>query len=295
MRPSRTLILAIVAGLTASLTCAPPRANAGGISVDGGLTPAQGRVILRTRVAYLQRAESWASKPSMEMFMVPFVAAWGVLPELTLMARTSVMHMRTSMIDDGMMGDGMVDSGDSSKTGMGDLLVQAKYKLYRHNSRNWVLGVAPTFGIESPTGTNGFSSDSFDTRAGIHVTQRWHRLSGDLTASYAWNGMAGVDSDEADPGDELQVNLAISHTFAVPGAPKLALTPVLEFSAGWEGVENGKDFDGLEAYLYLSPGLLFVTRWVILEALVQLPVWQENPASALERNIGLLTGLRFLL
>jgi len=287
--------VAFVAVVVAGLSYAPFPAIAGGISVDGGLTPAQGRVILRTRLAFLQRAASWSAKPSTEKFMVPFVAAWGVLPELTLMGRTSVMHMKMSMADDGMMGDGMMDSGDSSKTGMGDLLLQAKYKLYRRNSRNWVLGIAPTLGIESPTGTNGMSSDSWDTRAGLHVTQRWYRLNADLTTSYVWNGMAGVDSDSGDPGDELQVNLALSHVFAIPGAPKLALSPVLELSAGWEGVENGMDSDGLEAFMYVSPGLLFITRWVILEALVQLPVWQENPAGTLDRNIGLITGLRFLL
>jgi hypothetical protein len=290
MRGTRLVVMAIMAVMVAGQFYAPPPAIAGGISVDGGLTPAQGRVILRTRLAYLQRASSWSSKPSTEMFMVPFVAAWGVLPELTLMARTSVNHMKMSMADDGMMA-----GGDTSKTGMGDLLFQAKYKLYRWNSRKFVFGVAPTLGLEFPTGSDGFTSESLDLRTGLHITSRWYRLNADFTAAYVWNGMVGGNFDSGKPGDELQMNLALSHVFAIPGAPTLALSPVLEFSAGWEGVENGMDSDGLEAFFYVSPGLLFITRWVILEALVQLPVWQENPAGTSERNIGLITGLRFLL
>lgn len=222
--------------------------------------------------------------------MVPFVAAWGVLPELTVMARTSAVHSQMSMA-----GDGMMAGGESSETGMGDLLLQAKYKLYRWNSRNLVMGVAPTLGLEAPTGLNGFSSDTWDLRAGLHFTHRWRRLNADLTAAYVWNGLAGVDSDSGDPADELQLTLAFSRMFRLPGASSLALSPVLELSTSWTGVEGKGGADGAEAVVYVSPGMLFVTRWVIFEALAQVPVWQQNPTGILERSIGLIMGVRFLL
>ena len=55
------------------------------------------------------------------------------------------------------------------------------------------------------------------------------------------------------------------------------------------------DSDNLEAFMFVSPGLLFITRWVILEALVQVPVWQDNPAGGLDRQLGLMAGFRYLL
>lgn len=265
-------------------------ALAGGISTDSGLTPAQNRIILRTRLAYLQRAASWGASPSMEMLMVPFVAAWGVLPELTVMGRTAVVNKRMSMPADGMM-----TAQDSSKTGMGDLLLQAKYKLYRWNGRTSVFGVAPTFGIEAPTGTDGFSSESWDLRAGLHVTHRWHRLSADLTATYVWNGAVDAGAESGDPGDELELVLAFTQVFRLPGSSTLALSPVLELSTGWSGVEDGFGSEATEGALFLSPGAMFYTRWVIFEVLCQVPVWQQTPAGMLERNIGLIGGLRFLL
>ena len=273
-------------------------AQAMAISVDSGITPAQRRVILRTQLRYMRRADpQWDSSPSMEMFMVPIVAAWGALPKLTVMARAAIAHREMTMAG-GMMGGMAMSESTETSTGLGDLLVLVKYGAFRMNTRRSVFGIAPTLGIEAPSGLGGFSSKTWDLHAGVHFTARWRRLTVDLSTKYIWNGMDRVGGAKSDPGDEVGVDLAISHPFPLPGNPDLAFTPVLElsFRHAWKANHDGQTQGAMaERFLYVSPGLLFITRWVILEALVQLPAWQECGAGMNPRQFGLITGLRILL
>jgi hypothetical protein len=270
------------------LVTAPGTVMAGGISVDSGLTPAQGRVVLRTQLRYMRRAApQWDPEPSMEMYMVPLVAAWGALPKLTLMARAAVGHRVMTMM-----------GREQSSTGLGDLLVLVKYGALRVNTRRFVIALAPTLGVEAPSGTGGISSKTWDLHAGIHVTARWRRLSMDLSTKYLWNGMDRVGAGMKDPGDEVGVDLSVSHPFPLPKNPSLAFAPVLEFSFRhqWRAGRDGQGQEGMaERFLYVSPGLMFITRWVIFEALAQLPVWQESSAGMDPRQFGLIGGIRVLL
>jgi hypothetical protein len=277
---------------------APAPARAEAISVDSGITPAQRRVVLRTQLRYLRRADpQWDSSPSMEMFMVPVVAVWGALPKLTLMARAAVAHREMTMMG-GMMGGTMMSSSKETSTGLGDLLILMKYGAYRMNTRHFVLGIAPTLGVEVPSGLGGFSSKTWDLHAGVHLTGRWRRLTVGLSTKYIWNGMDRAGSTAKDPGDEVGVDLAVSHVFPLPGNPDFAFSPVLEmsFRHAWKTNHDGRLSGAMaERFLYVSPGLLFITRWVIIEALVQLPAWQESGVGMDPRQFSLITGVRLLL
>jgi len=288
MRRLQARCLLVFAMASAFLVMAPQSLEAEGISVDSGLTPAQGRVALRTQIRYMKRASpQWDSEPSSEMFMVPLVAAWGALPKLTLIARAAVGHRVMTM-----MGE------EHTNTGLGDLLFLVKYGVLRVNTRRFVVAVAPTLGIEAPAGTGGISSKTWDLHAGIHVTVRWRRLAMDLSMKYIWNGMDRVGAGAKDPGDEVGVDLAISHTFPLPRNPSLAFSPVLEvsFRHQWRAGKDGQLQGGMEErLLYISPGLLFITRWVILEALAQFPVWQESGIGLDPRQFGVIGGVRILL
>ncbi len=287
-RYARHLLLMVAASGLIIIT--PTSLEAGGISVNSGLTPAQGRVVLRTQFRYLKRASpQWDSEPRMEMFMVPLVAAWGALPKLTLMTRAAVGHRVMAA---------MMGGKETSSTGLGDLLVLVKYGVVRLNTRHFVLGVAPTLGIEAPVGTGGISSKTWDLHAGIHVTGRWRRLSMDLSTKYIWNGMDRTGLGARNPGDEVGVDLALSHPFPIPNHPAFAFSPVLElsFRHQWRAGRDGRLTGGMaERFLYVSPGLLFITRWVIVEALAQFPVWQESGMGMDPRQFGLIAGIRVLL
>ena len=49
-----------------------------------------------------------------------------------------------------------------------------------------------------------------------------------------------------------------------------------------------------ESVLYLSPGIKFTRSSFILEALAQIPVWQEQEGSQLKRDTGVIFGARFM-
>ncbi|MHC4483226.1 MAG: transporter, partial [Planctomycetota bacterium] len=49
-----------------------------------------------------------------------------------------------------------------------------------------------------------------------------------------------------------------------------------------------------ESLFFVSPGLKFTKSSFILEALFQIPVWQDQNGSQLERGAGVIVGVRFM-
>ncbi|MHC4708064.1 MAG: hypothetical protein ACYS8I_13380, partial [Planctomycetota bacterium] len=136
----RYLLISLFTGVM--LATGLPSAVAAGISVDAGLTPPEDRWIIRNQVRYMQRkGDPTPMNRKMDTYAFPFVVAYGFRPDLTLMVRQSVKHRKMSM------------SGSVSRdTGLGDLFVLGKYKLYRRNTRKYTFGIASTLGLEFPTG-----------------------------------------------------------------------------------------------------------------------------------------------
>ena len=122
-----------------------------GISVDAGLTPAQDRWIFRTQLRYMSFSSMALNNQKMGMYMMPVVLAYGLKSNLTLLCRQPIMRRDMSM-----MGAGHAENG------FGDLFVMGKFKLYRRNTPNYTLGMAATIGIEAPTGSDAFSSKTWD-------------------------------------------------------------------------------------------------------------------------------------
>ncbi len=114
----RRLSLVILLGAVTSASISE-NAGAAGISVDAGLTPPEDRWIFRTQLRYMHRKDDpTVMNRKMDTYTVPIVIAYGLWPELTLMARQTVKHRKMSM------------SGSVSRdTGLGDLFVLGKYKL----------------------------------------------------------------------------------------------------------------------------------------------------------------------
>jgi hypothetical protein len=49
-----------------------------------------------------------------------------------------------------------------------------------------------------------------------------------------------------------------------------------------------------ESVLYLSPGIKYTLSSFILEALLQIPVWQDQKGSQLERDMTVIFGARYM-
>jgi hypothetical protein len=133
----------------------------------------------------------------MTTYMYPTVLAYGLRSDLMLMMRQAVMHREMSMAGPG-----------SSDTGLADLFVLGKYRLYRLNTREYTFGITGTLGVEFPTGDDDFTSETWDLQPGLFTSWRSGPWASDLNVSYTWNGFADRGRGGLNPGDELSLDWA---------------------------------------------------------------------------------------
>ncbi len=282
----KKLLKTILVGATINALISK-NANAAGISVDAGLTPPEDRWMIRTQFRYMQRKDDpTLMNRKMDTYAFPVVVAYGFRPDLTLMVRQRVKHRKMSM------------SGSVSRdTGLGDLFVLGKYKLYRRNTREYTFGIASTLGLELPTGDDDFGSETWDLQPGLFASWRSGPWASDFSIAYKWNGFADKGKHGLNPGNELSVDLALAHQFSIGGKADTSLAPVLEFN--YEHILpdrlRGQNVSNTgESLFFVSPGLKFTKSSFILEVLLQLPVWQDQEGSQLKQGKRLIVGTRWM-
>ncbi len=261
--------------------------SAVGISIDAGLTPPQGRWILRTQVRSMSRtAPEGTTDAAMDRIMVPLVVVHGLRPQLTLGLR-QIIDSRSMT----MMGQ------ENKESGFGDLYVFAKYKILRINTRNYTLGIAPLLGVEAPTGSSGISNEFWSLNTGLFISGRAGKWGADLSLGYRFSGVAKVPADSPDPGNETGLNLALARQIPVGGSSRTALAPVLEIS--WASTAADKD-GGIEtpnsgeSVFTLAPGLKYTRGDLIIEGLVRFPVSQDQKGMQMEIGNMYLLGVRHM-
>ena len=276
----RVMVLILIAA-TATQTWAV------GISIDAGLTPPEGRWILRTQVRAMSRvAPDGTVDASMDRLMVPFVVVYGLRPQLTLGLRQIVESRSMTM-----------NGNENSESGLADLYFFAKYKVLRVNTRSYTLGIAPLLGIEAPTGSSGISSESWDLVTGLLVSGRTGMWGADLNIGYGIRGMAGVPEGDPDPGNEWGLDLAIARQIPVGDSGQASLAPVLELI--WRDTApdaiDGTDVPNTgESVFSVAPGLKYTLGDLIIEGLVRFPVAQEQTGMQLEVRPMYLLGIRHM-
>jgi hypothetical protein len=265
----------------------PVKSVAGGISVDAGLTPAQDRWIVRSHVRHMEKQGTMMGvSQEMETIMIPLVVAYGLKPELAVMVRQGIMFMDMEM------------GGEiTKKSGFGDLFMLAKYKAFRRNTHAYTLGIAPMLGMEFPSGKKGLSSETWDLTAGTFASLRRGALALDLNIAYALNGLGDRTGDGVNPGDELSLDGAIAWQFGIGANAYSSIAPVLEISFIYcwpDKKDGGSVMNTGERMVLVSPGVKFTLPWLILEVLVQVPVWQKQNGVQPERSVGGLAGFRLM-
>ncbi len=283
----RDRFLLIRLGLVATYIFLTANAHGGGISVDAGITPAEDRWILRTQVRHMQRKNDPTEMGrEMTRYVFPVVLAYGLRSNVTLMLRQTVLHQEMSM-----MGD------SENETGLGDLFVLVKYKAYRLNTARYTFAIAPTVGLEMPTGNDAFTSETWDLNTGLYFSCRSGPWAADMNIAYAWRGFADDDNDGVDPGDQLSLDCAFAHQFSIGEKASTSLAPVLEFSYKKTQADRlqGQDISNTgESVLQISPGVKVTISSTIVEALLQVPVWQDQEGLQLEQGIVALIGARLM-
>lgn len=277
--------ISLIALALLALVCVNSLAS--GISVDAGLTPGEGRWIFRTQYRHIE----WDDDPTMmeremTMQMVPVVLAYGLDSKLTLMAMQPLMRRRMTM-----MGKTMTDEG------FGDFFFMAKYKLYRKNTRHNIFGMAATLGLEAPTGSDEFTSDTWDLKPGMFASLRHGRWASDFSVAHKWNGFSDDAPGGFNPGDEFEADWAIAYQFPMNEKSTISLTPVLELNYRITSADTikGKKLPHTGgSYLFVSPGLKFTRSSLILEMLVPVVVHEAPRGKQLKYKFGALLGVRYM-
>jgi len=262
-------------------------ATAGGISIDAGLTPAQDRWVFRTQWRYMRRNMPKPSDREMTVHMMPVLAAYGLRSDVTVMARQIIVR-RT------------MNSGEMSTTssGLGGLMLMAKYKAYRFNSATYIFGFSPTLGLEMPTGADRVSGRRWNVHTGLYASGRIGTWAADFNAVYVFTGVAREAGVIDDPGDEITAQIAFARQFGIGHRSAYAIAPVMEvtFLRAFADRDNDIDLPNTgETVLWLSPGLKFTWGSFIIEGLVQIPVHEDYNGVQMERNPTFLTGVRVML
>lgn len=287
MKKISRLVILIIAAAILSIPVSTATVSAAGISIDAGLTPPQKRWIFRSQMRFMQRADDPTPMGrEMKMYMFPAVVAYGLKPNLTLLARQAAS--RSEMLMNG---------NSDSQSGLTDLFVLAKFRMTRINTVDYTIGLASTIGLEIPTGQDGFTSDSWDLHLGYFVSGRRGPWGVDLNWVYVWNGMAKTGDSDFEMGDEYSLDVAFAHQHGFGYNSEYAFAPVLELT--YKKINSDSYNDVLventgESFFQLSPGFKFTRSSFIVESLFQVPVWQDQRGMQTERDFGFLVGLRYM-
>jgi hypothetical protein len=148
-------------------------------------------------------------------------------------------------------------------------------------------------GLKFPTGSDGFGTPSFDPIFGVVATWAANRHELDLDALYK----LATERHDFEAGDEFRYDLAYRYRLWPEhfGKRLLQLNGILELNGRWTG-RTRMDGSTLSAsggnVLLLSPGAQFITKRFIVEASVQVPIWQDLNGPQLEDDFTAVLSVR---
>jgi len=191
--------------------------------------------------------------------------------------------------------------------GIGDARLFGRYTVYQDDAAGRTFRIAPFFGVELPTGDDDdrdglgslpaplqLGSGSWDPFGGVVVTFQTLDYQIDGQASYK----ANTEANNFEFGDEARLDASLQYRLwpreletGVPGFFYVVLEGNLIYQGKNES--NGvKDQNSGGTTFFLSPGVQYITKRWIVEAIVQLPVAQDLNGSALEDDFVVRAGFR---
>ena len=290
-------VLLIVAGLLLNAE----QLAAGPITFNTALPVAQGEFILREQVQILRSTDDPSlTNRDLRVLAVPSVLAYGVTRNLTLFGIVPYLNKTIDFTSTA----GRQRRGAS---GLGDSTVLGRYTIYSRDRLGETIRVAPFLGLKVPTGEDTkqdslgrlpqplqLGSGSWDPILGTIATWQTFEWEFDSAVQYKFN-MKGNDFTF---GDEARLDLSFQYRLwprtlggGVPGF----LYGVLESNLIWADKNKAggvRDPNSGGTTWFLAPGFQYVTKRVILETVVQVPVVQELNGLALKNDYIVSVGFR---
>ena len=283
------------------LTALPASAQ---ITTNTALPVAEGELIVRELAKFL-RATGDSSPMDRELSVteIPTVAVYGATPRLALFGILPYLDKELDVTTP----MGRTTRGDS---GIGDFTFLARYTVRQWDSPGETKRLAPFLGLKVPTGEDEetdslgklpqplqLGSGSWDPIVGSVFT--WQTLDWqlDTSASYQFR----TEANDFEFGDVARLDVSFKHRLwprdlesvseGVPGF----LYGALETNLIWQDrddVLGSGDPDSGGFTWFVAPGVQYITKRVIFEAAVQLPVVQDLNGDALETDYIVSVGIR---
>ncbi len=264
-------------------------AEAAGINTDVALPVHQGGFVFRGQLRYQRLAnDPTALGRETTVWAAPLVVVYGVTSRTTVIGALPYIFESSKSNPVGA-------PVEDHRRGLADLRLLIRQTVFvrdgvQRTSRLGLLG-----GIEIPSGSEGFSSNTTQYLLGGVYTLQHGRHELDVDNVWKLNG----EADSVDAGDEYQADAAYQLRVAPWNWPESG-TPAQVYGvleANWStrqrsSAGGARVADSGGSLLFLSPGLQLVTRQVIYEASLQIPVIRDLNGSQLEPNLGASLGLR---
>lgn len=272
--------VALLALLLPSVTAAQ------GINTNVALAVAQDEGIFRSQLRY-RRATDDPSGMGRELdaLAAPQTLLYGVTPRFTAFATLPILaHRRLELAGGSVEKDAAV--GDFQLLGRYTFIADDYAPLSTRR-------VALLAGMKFPTGADRFGTPSFDPIFGAVGTWAANRHELDLDALYT----VTTERNDFEAGDEFRYDLAYRYRLWPErfGKRLLQLNGVLELNGRWAG-KTRTDGSTVAAsggsVLFLSPGTQFITKRFIVEASVQVPIWQDLNGTQLEDDFTAVLSVR---
>lgn len=242
------------------------------ISTDVGLTPAQDRWFFRSQFRSMGMDNNMME---MNTRMAPVMLGYGVTSGVAIMARTAYVHRS-------------FEPGGKQNNGFNDPFLLTKYRLYRKNTADYTLGVAPFLASNIPVGAEEISNGAWNPRAGVNISFRPRFMAADLSVAYVFTDISNEVADA--PSNEVYIDLALSGMIPLKNSSQQAISPVLEVNFASEGSKVGKS----EKWLFISPGATYRYASFAFDLLYQMPVYETDRDGQMSQQARWITGFRYM-
>jgi len=266
------------------------------------LPVATGEFIFREQFLYTKASDDpTAADRDVEVVGAVSVLGYGVTGELALFGVLPYLDKRLELTDPAARRIAR------STRGIGDARLFGRYTVFRDDAPGRTFRIAPFLGVETPSGENDkrdafgelprplqTGSDSWDPFGGLVAT--YQTLDYQLDAQIAYE--INTEADGFEFGDVSRLDASLQYRLwpqelgsGVPGF----LYGVVETNLIHQGeneIVGVDDPNSGGTTLFLSPGLQYVTRRWVLEAIVQLPVAQDLNGTAIEDDFVVRAGFR---
>ncbi len=297
-RPDLSLKISIKALVWVLLLAAgAARSEAAPITSSTALAVAEGEFILREQVVVLRSTDDPGPKDrDLRVLTVPSVLVYGATRNLTLFGIVPYV--------DKTLDSGGLERGDS---GLGDAIFLTRYTVLSIDRLGATRRLAPFVGLKVPTGDDDdrdslgplpqplqLGSGSWDPIVGTIFTWQTFDWEFDSAVQYRFNTKA----NDFEFGDQARLDLSFQYRLwpreLGAGVPAFVYG-VLESNliyAGKNEVGGISKPDSGGTTWFLAPGLQFVTKRVILEGAVQIPVVQDLNGLAVKNDFIVRAGFR---